>query len=164
MTGRTRKRPPKRDAERMAAYVQRLAGALTEGGVPRMPARVFALLLCGDDGSATAAELAEQLQVSAAAISGAVRYLQQVGLIAREREIGGRRDVYRLYNDLWYEALGDRDQLLARWTVTFDDGAAVLGAGTAAGKRFEETSRFMAFMRAELPLMMQRWHDSEAGR
>lgn len=137
---------------------------LAEGGVPRMPSRVFAVLLCGDEGKATAGELADQLQVSAAAISGAVRYLQQVGLITREREIGGRRDVYRLYNDLWYEAFGNRDQMLGRWASTFTDGVAVFGARTAVGQRLEETSRFMAFLRAELPLVMQRWRDSELGR
>ena len=44
----------------------------------RMPARVFAALLASDDGALTSAELGEQLQVSPAAVSGAVRYLAQV--------------------------------------------------------------------------------------
>ena len=53
-----------------------------------MPARVFVALLVSDDGRRTAAELAEMLKVSPAAISNAVRYLQQVRLAVREREPG----------------------------------------------------------------------------
>ena len=51
-----------------------------------------------------AAELAAQLNVSPAAISGAVRYLIQVGLTSREREPGSRRDVFRVHEDAWYDA------------------------------------------------------------
>ena len=47
-----------------------------------MPARVFAALLIAPDARLTAAELAERLQVSPAAISGAVRYLVQVRMVA----------------------------------------------------------------------------------
>jgi DNA-binding transcriptional regulator GbsR (MarR family) len=74
-----------------------------------MPARVFVALLVSDDGRRTAAELAEMLKVSPAAISNAVRYLQQVRLAVREREPGERRDHYRLYDDTWYEAVTQRD-------------------------------------------------------
>lgn len=53
-----------------------------------MPARVFTALLVADDGKLTVAELAEMLQVSPAAVSNAVRYLQQTRLVEREREPG----------------------------------------------------------------------------
>lgn len=49
-----------------------------------MPARVFTALLVADDGKLTVAELAEMLQVSPAAVSNAVRYLQQTRLVERE--------------------------------------------------------------------------------
>ena len=79
---------------------------LVDGGVPRMPARAFAALLATDTGRLTAAELAEALQVSPAAVSGAVRYLTQTQPGRRAtREPGSRRDVYRLGDDLWYEAI-----------------------------------------------------------
>ena len=98
-----------------ARFVERFGAMLEEGGVPRMPARVFAALLATDSGRLTAAELAEQLRISPAAVSGAVRYLIQVGLVTREREPGSRRDVYALHHDLWYEAIVNREPLLARW-------------------------------------------------
>ena len=72
-------------------------------------------LLVSDDGRRTATELAEMLKVSPAAVSNAVRYLQQVRLAVREREPGERRDHYRLYNDTWYGAITQRDEMLRRW-------------------------------------------------
>ena len=65
----------------MARFVERFGAMLEEGGVPRMPARVFSALLATDSGRLTAAELAEQLKISPAAVSGAVRYLIQVRLV-----------------------------------------------------------------------------------
>ena len=89
----------------MARFVERFGASLEEAGMARMPARVFVALLAADSGRMTSAQLAEQLQISPAAVSGAVRYLIQVRLITREREPGSRRDVYALHDDLWYEAI-----------------------------------------------------------
>jgi DNA-binding transcriptional regulator GbsR (MarR family) len=66
-----------RDDAAVGRFVERFAAILEDSGVPRMPARVFVGLLATDSGSLTAAELAERLQASPAAISGAVRYLAQ---------------------------------------------------------------------------------------
>jgi ABC-2 type transport system ATP-binding protein len=71
-----------RDEAAVRRFIEGFAAALADGGVPRMPARVFAALLATDSGRLTAAELGERLQVSPAAISGAVRYLTQVALVA----------------------------------------------------------------------------------
>lgn len=138
-------------------FVERLALVMTAAGIPRMAARVFAGLLTADSGRRTAAELAESLQVSPAAISGAVQYLAQVGLVKREREPGRRSDHYRLENDLWYEAIAHRDDLLKSWEEEFGQGAALLGPHSPAGRRMEETRLFFAFMRAELPALLERW-------
>jgi predicted transcriptional regulator len=148
-------------AAEVSAYVERLAGVLAAGGIPPMPARVFAAMLCTDDGKTTAAELADRLQVSAAAVSGAVRYLLQVGLIARQREVGGRRDVYRLYSDEWYEALSNRDQLLRNWGATFDEGARLFGPRSPTGARLAETTQFMEFVQDELQGLLERWRNRE---
>jgi hypothetical protein len=53
----------------VARFVERFASVLEESGMPRMPSRVFAALLATDSGRATAAELADGLRVSAAAVS-----------------------------------------------------------------------------------------------
>jgi DNA-binding transcriptional regulator GbsR (MarR family) len=146
-----------RDEQAVARFIESFASALVEGGVPRMPSRVFAALLATDSGGLTAAELAERLQASPAAISGAVRYLVQVSLVAREREPGSRRDRYRLLNDLWYEAALRREPLLTRWERAMREGMAALGPDTPAGARMAESVEFFEFLQEELPAVLARW-------
>ena len=145
-----------------ATFVARFASAFIEIGFPRMPARVFAALLASDSGRLTAAEMAELLGVSAAAISGAVRYLMHVNLIGRETEPGSRRDRYRVYDDIWYEAVMRRDQMLTRLENRIRDAIEVLGRGTPAGERMAETLAFFEFLQRELPMLLNRWRTLKA--
>ncbi|MGI8714827.1 MAG: GbsR/MarR family transcriptional regulator [Solirubrobacteraceae bacterium] len=138
-------------------FIERFAALLSEAGIPRMPARVFVTLLTSDTGRLTAAELADRLQVSPAAISGAVRYLIQVNLAGREREPGSRRDLYGVHGDIWYEAVLRREHFLARGQAGLRDGIELLGAGTPAGDRLTETLAFFDFVQAEMPPMLERW-------
>jgi DNA-binding transcriptional regulator GbsR (MarR family) len=149
---------PARDDAAVERFIERFAASLAEAGMTRMPARVFATLLAADEGARTSAELADQLRVSPAAISGAVRYLVQVGLVARDREPGGRRDIYRLYSDVWYEIFARRDQQMTRWVDNMREGVAAVGPGTPAGRRLTETMGFFDYLRTELPLLIDRWH------
>ena len=146
-----------RDEEAVRRFVERFALTMTEAGMPRMPSRVLAAILASEDGGRTAAELAETLGVSPAAVSGAVRYLLQVQLITREREPGERRDHYRATNDTWYEAVARRDAILARWEQDLEEGIKAVGPDTPAGDRLEETRRFYAFLRAEMTRIMDDW-------
>ena len=146
-----------RDDQAVTRFVERFATTLEESGVPRMPARVFVTLLATDAGALTAAELAERLQVSPAAISGAVRYLIQVDLITRERDPGSRRDRYRVFDDAWYEATVRRERLLMRWEDSAREGAAALGPDTPAGARMVETVAFFQFLRREMAALQERW-------
>ena len=152
-----------RDEAAVARFVERFAANLEQSGVPRMPARVFVALLATDSGSLTAAELAERLHASPAAISGAVRYLTQVSLIGREREPGSRRDRYRVWDDAWYEAIVRRERLLMLWEESAREGVDALGADTRAGARMAETVAFFEFLQREMPALLQRWRD-ERGR
>jgi DNA-binding transcriptional regulator GbsR (MarR family) len=145
------------DPEEVRRFVERFAGVLIDGGMPRMPARVFARILVEDDGQLTAGEIAERLDVSPAAVSGAVRYLLRVGMLHRTREPGERRDHYRVHDDMWPEMYTQQAALLRRWIETADDGAALVGRDSPAGRRLAATRDFFAFMHAELPGLIQRW-------
>ncbi|MFF3288830.1 GbsR/MarR family transcriptional regulator [Streptomyces sp. NPDC003023] len=148
-----------RDEEAVSAFVERFAAQLVEAGMTRMPARVFAALLSSDAGVMSSAELGAQLQVSPAAVSGAIRYLSQVDMVSREREPGSRRERYRVHGNQWYEALTNRDQILKRWEGTLREGVASLGPGTRAGRRMSETLEFFQFLEKELVLLMERWRE-----
>jgi len=143
-------------------FVESFASALVEAGVPHMPALVFAALLATDAGGLTADELATQLQVSRAAISGAVNYLGRVGLTTRERQPGTRRYRYVLQDPTWYELVARRERILDRWIATTREGVDALGPSTPAGQRLSESLAFFEFLRREMPALLARWREQQA--
>src|SRR5687768_1693192 len=80
---------------------EQAAGMLTAAGLPRMPARVVMALVGSPDAGYSAAELADRLGVSPAAVSGAVRYLQSLRMIQRLARPGDRIARYDLIDDGW---------------------------------------------------------------
>ncbi|MCQ4081647.1 MarR family transcriptional regulator [Streptomyces sp. RB6PN25] len=157
------RRDEERDEDAVARFVERFASGLVEAGMPRMPSRVFAALLASDSGALTSAELGEQLRVSPAAVSGAVRYLAQLGMVAREREPGSRRERYSVHSDTWYETFSRRDQMLSRWEATLAVGVEAVGSSSPAGRRLAETADFFAFLKKEASELMQRWRAQREG-
>ena len=146
-----------RDDEAVRRFIERFALDLADAGMPRMPARVFAAILSAEDGRCTAAELAQLLQVSPAAVSGAVRYLLQVRLVRREREPGERRDHYRISRDTWYEAITLREAVVARWEQDL-----AVGPHTPTADRLEETRQFLAFTREQLARILHDWRQQRS--
>jgi len=163
MTATPAARAASRDAGATRRFVEDFALLLVDAGVPRMPARVFACVLADDAGALTAGDLAERLQVSPAAISGAVRWLTQMHLLTRAREPGARRDHYRVRDDQWYEATVFKTAALRRFEDVLAEGVALVGADTPAGRRLEETQEFFAFFRAELPALLERFQATRDG-
>lgn len=155
--------PPPDDARDDAArrFAERFALLLTDSGMPRMPSRVFAALLVADSGRRSAAELAEFLQVSPAAISGAVRYLVQVDMIQRVREPGERRDHYGLYDNTWFEPIARRDKALQAWHQVLAEGSETVGPATPAGKRLAESAGFFEYLAGEIVAVLNRWHEHQ---
>jgi DNA-binding transcriptional regulator GbsR (MarR family) len=153
-----------RDPEAVWRFVEQFASVMVEAGVPRMPARVFAALFASDSGRMTAAELAETLQVSPAAISGAVRYLIPLNLVRREREPRSRRDVYVVDGDSWYEAILHREQALVRWQTSLEEGVKAVGPDTPAGARIEESLAFFHYIREQLPAFLADWQRFKSER
>ncbi|NYI07859.1 GbsR/MarR family transcriptional regulator [Allostreptomyces psammosilenae] len=155
---------PQRDEQQVSAWIERFASTLMASGFPRMPARVFVALESSDSGRMTAAELAERLQISPAAVSGAVRYLAGINMIRREREPGSRRDYYYLPDNVWQEVITRRDQLLARWQEDLREGMRAVGPDTPAGRRIADTLDFYVFMGEEVPNIVKRWQERRAAR
>jgi DNA-binding transcriptional regulator GbsR (MarR family) len=147
--------PPEDEALR--SYIERFSQVLTDTGFPRMPARVFVALMTADSGRLTAAELAERLLISPAAVSGAVRYLSQLNLVGRERDPGSRRDRYLVFDEVWREAMLQRDAVLSRWESSLTEGIRLLGADSPASARLEESRQFFGFLRREMPSLLERY-------
>ena len=148
------------DREDLLRFVERFAMALTEIGLPRMPARVFAYVLADDAERYTAAELASGLRVSPAAISGAVRTLVAMRLLGREREPGARVDTYRVYDhDLWGMITVQRSQMIEPFEQLAAEGVELLGADSPGGRRLRETQEYYAFFRRKLLEILDEWHE-----
>ena len=144
------------------AYIERFASVLVSAGFPPMPARVFVALLVTDSGRLSAAELAAMLRISPAAVSGAVRYLIQLGLVHKERVPGSRRDYYRMPGNMWDDMIRMRDQVMSRWTALVREGINLVGAGTPAGERMAEQAAFLEFATKELSQILSRWQEYRA--
>jgi DNA-binding transcriptional regulator GbsR (MarR family) len=145
-------------------YIERFSAVLVSAGFPPMPARVFVALLIADSGRLTAAELAGVLKISPAAVSGAVRYLIQLGLVHKERVPGSRRDYYRMPGNVWDDMLRLRDQVLSRWIAMVREGIDLVGPDTPAGARLAEQAAFFEFVSKEFAEVMTRWDEHRASR
>jgi DNA-binding transcriptional regulator GbsR (MarR family) len=139
------------------AFLERFASVLVAAGFPAMPARVFAALHVTDSGRLTAAELADMLRISPAAVSGAVRYLSGLGLVHKERVPGSRRDYYRMPPDVWHEVMRLQTQVLVRWASLLKEGIDIVGADTPAGARLGTQASFIEFLNREMPAVLARW-------
>ena len=143
-------------------YIERFGAVLVAAGFPPMPARVFVALLVTDSGRLSAAELAQMLRISPAAVSGAVRYLIQLGLVHKERVPGSRRDYYRMPGNMWDDLLRMRDQVMSRWTALVREGIDLVGADTPAGERMAEQAAFLEFATKELSQILSHWQEYRA--
>ncbi len=72
-------------------FAEQMAATLASAGFPRMSARVLLALMTTESGRATSEELMQRLGVSAAAVSGAVRFLQRLAIVRRLTVPGARR-------------------------------------------------------------------------
>jgi DNA-binding transcriptional regulator GbsR (MarR family) len=138
-------------------FIEKFAAMLIVAGFPPMPARVFVALLVTDSGRLSAAELGDLLQISPAAVSGAVRYLSAVGLVHKERVPGSRREYYRMPGDVWHQVMLLRNQALTRWASLLKEGIDLVGPQTPAGRRMAGHAGFFEFLAAEMPALMARW-------
>lgn len=143
---------------RVTAFVERLGSTFTQAGFPRLPARVFSALLADDDGRMTAAELAEQLRVSPASVSGAVKYLSEMHLLHREREPGTRKDVFVVRDEAWHDMMINANRIYEPFIRVIADGIPVVAEGSPrAGRRLEDSHDFLEFIAGEIGEIARRW-------
>ncbi|SCE83245.1 GbsR/MarR family transcriptional regulator [Micromonospora mirobrigensis] len=155
---------PARDEEEVHLFVERMAMAFADVGFPRMAARALFAVMSADE-PLTAAEIAERLDVSAAAVSGAVRYLTQFGMLVREPVKGSRRDRYRMPDNPWYEATVTKTGLYKNFIDIANSGVDALdGRATPAGERVTEMRDFFLFVQEEIDALGERWRARRATR
>lgn len=142
----------------LRAAAEQTAAVLVAAGFPKMPARAFMALLVSDEGALTAAELQEELGASAAAVSGAVRYLQTVGFAHRVAVAGSRRDRYELPPYVGFSAVTSAGPTYLRLADLSDAaGEAASDAGSPAADRLHEMADFYRFVADRIPGLVEEW-------
>jgi len=140
---------------------EQAAAMLTAVGMPRMPARVMMALAGSPDEGYTAADLADRLGVSAAAVSGAVRYLVSMRLIHRLSRPGDRRDRYDLAEDSWSGMITANAPLYGTLAASLDRIADENPAAPASAARAHEIADFLRYLAERMPQLAAEWR---AGR
>jgi DNA-binding transcriptional regulator GbsR (MarR family) len=142
---------------------EQLALVLTNHGLQRMTARVLATLLFTEQPTITAGELADRLQASSGAISGAIKMLISVGLAEQVPAPGSRRDHFRLRDDAWAVLYTNQNEVIEAMTKAAEAGIAATRDESLARQRLTQMRDFYTFLVHEIPALLDRWHTS-AGR
>lgn len=145
------------DPDDLRHFVEQLSLVLVSMGIPPMPARVWAAMMADEAETVTPGELGDSLNVSPAAISGALRYLLQVSLIERVPTPGSRRQHYSVSADRWTDAFMKRQDALAEFSTVAAKGIELLGEHTVAGDRISEVRDFFDFISGEMPRLLEEW-------
>ena len=139
------------------------AAMLTAAGLPRMPARTLMALVASPDEGYTAAELAERLGVSPAAISGAVRYLTSLRMIARVTRPGERLARYEMVDDGWHAMVVANAPLYGRLADAIDEIADENAGAQHSVARAREVAGFLRFLQTRMPELVEEWWRSREG-
>ncbi|WP_327418700.1 GbsR/MarR family transcriptional regulator [Streptomyces sp. NBC_01233] len=153
-----------RDPQAVQDFTESFTDLLEQQGLPRMMARVLACLLVTDSGTLTAADLVQRLRVSPASVSHAVTFLEQQGMLRRERVPGGRRARYVIDDEIWLRSTLAALQMNDTLAAASRRATEVLGAATPAGARFESSGEFLLLLNEALHNVMEQWRQSRAAR
>ncbi|MFD0887181.1 GbsR/MarR family transcriptional regulator [Streptosporangium algeriense] len=143
---------------------ERLALALTEGGLQRMSARTLAVFLFTDAATVTMGDIADRLGVSAGSVSGAIKALLSVSLIERLPAPGGRREHYRLREDAWPTLFSTQNTVVHVMLQAAETAIATIAPDDPAHERLSRMRDFYTFLLGELPGLLRRWQERTTPR
>lgn len=146
--------------QRVRQVEHRLVEVMSVAGFPRMMAMVLVSLFTSESGVLTVTELVDRLNVSPASISKAVRSLEHLHFIRRERGVRPRRERYVIDEDIWTGVWTARAEETGHWGTVIREAADTLGRTTPAGARLDEWGRFLRFLHGEMVQATERWHRS----
>lgn len=153
-----------RDPQAVQDLTESFTTLLEQQGLPRMAARVLVCLYITDSGSLTAADLVQRLRVSPASISHAVTFLEQQGMLRRERAPGGRRERYVIDDEIWLRSTLAAVQMNDALVAASRRAAEILGIATPAGARFGSSAEFLLLVSESLQKAAEQWRESRAFR
>ncbi len=95
--------------------------------------------------------------MSAAAVSGAVRYLQHLHFIQRRSRPGDRRDHYELVHETFYGSVASNGPVYERMAEQIDRIAEEHADDPGARDRAREMASFFRFLGERMPRLIDEW-------
>ncbi|MFI6395496.1 GbsR/MarR family transcriptional regulator [Nonomuraea sp. NPDC050540] len=126
-------------------------------GLSRTAGRVIGSLLVNPGESADAPGLCESLGVAKSSMSVALGQLERGGLVERFRPPRGRRDHYRLADDVFGRAFRAKMAEFTTFAQLAERGLAVVGDNPRGRDRLELMRDMYAFMGREFPKLLDQW-------
>ncbi len=140
---------------------EQAAAMMAAAGMPRMPARVMMALVGSPDDGYTAAQLADRLGVSPAAVSGAVRYLQSLRIIQRLSRPGDRIARYDLMDDGWHSMVTANAPVYTKLGDYLDAIADENERAPISVARARDMAGFLRYLGERMPQLVEEWEESE---
>ena len=144
--------------EHEAAFVEAMGHYMGSYKMTPMAGRLWAWLLICEPPEQTAADLAESLQASRGAISGAAAFLSTVGMIRRVRRRGDRREYFSAPPGTFDSVLRGAGTAYARLVEITEEGLAATSARSARSRsRLLEVHDATVFIRDVLPGLIDQY-------
>lgn len=153
-----------RDPQAVQEFAESYTELLEQQGLPRMMARVAACLIMADSGTLTAADLVQRLRISPASVTHAVAFLEQQGLLRRERVPGTRRERYVIDDQVWLRSTQAALRMNVELVAASRRAIEVLGEDTPAGARFAASVEYLVLVSESLQHVIDEWQRRRAAR
>jgi DNA-binding transcriptional regulator GbsR (MarR family) len=140
-------------------FVEEVAIALENGGLPRMAGRILGYLLISYPPHQSTDEMMKALRASRGSISSMTRTLVQMEMIERLSLPGIRHDYFRLRSGAWEQLIKSGIAGKFRELRRLSERGLELLSGKAHLPRepLEEMHRIYAFLEREFPFLLERY-------
>ena len=141
-------------------FVEEMGQFLASLGMTPMAGRMWGWLLICEPAEQTAAEIAEALHASRAAISGTARLLANAGLVRRTTRRGDRREYFSAPAEALDSMLANAASIYRQMRRIAERGlAATADRRPEARARLQEFHDVMAFVEHEVPRVIGQFLD-----
>ncbi len=140
-------------------FIEEMGQFLGGYGMTPMAGRMWGWLLLCDPPEQSASEIAEALQASRGAVSGAARILTTAGFIRRTTRRGDRREYFSSPPEALDSMLSSASVIYRQLRIIAEHGLDAAGDSPSAQARMQEFHDVMAFIEVEVPRVIDRFLD-----
>ncbi len=138
-------------------FIEEMGQFLGGYGMTPMAGRMWGWLLLCDPPEQSATDIAEALQASRGAVSGAARILTTAGFIRRTTRRGDRREYFSSPPEALDSMLSSASVIYRQLRIIAEHGLEAVDDSPSARARMQEFHDVMAFIEVEVPRVIDRF-------